>query len=771
MIANRIEILRFAEKMANKKTFIINLSRPTKSAEISCSDGEVLVYHNIPSLDSQDEDNSSAGSDSGNTGSSEEKLSYSVDKTPGGTMLPAESQLIAIHRPETLHSGVIYIGLGCNGALSATLSSGAGASPVNIAVWPESELGELREAHPYGDIVTLIGSRGMGWLIYDSNAGTYSFADCLPEPFALEFTMKPEVLPGYMNSSASLPELSVTIEVKRQTPLTETAWGDWIERGISGGIPAESREKVLTAVGAAVERYRKAVEEAGLYLAPVCATGALSEKISSETSVVMPPQMQKPDFIVESWQWFSETLYLRGRFTMVPMRLSASWRRGKNYSPWRSIFTGLTIYAGKEGEFMAEGRGASAAGIRDYTYSDGTSGRAFYFKFRTEAELKAIVSRTNKFNRLADVNVSESISGVILICNVAGFDEIGSFSPDGKLLAVISPRGGAVTDSGVILYGGSMRIRDENGENCEISLENKILSPSADCSVVYPEICRVSDSPVRGVSQGSRSRGASEAARCPLLVFSADGIRTVLSDSTGRYYASQLESRFSVSADFEVMAVPDGTVFMTNGRLRKIPFSSKIQTLLDALPDGVDKMYYEETCGMLILRGPGTTWLYDEDREKKVLLEELSLPRLVSFEGRLYCVDGTGDVCALSIRVNVENAETVGNARRINNTVSTRSEGNSGSDRCGYITRALKLGDAFGCKRVWRVESPGCGVMLTLEGSDDLTEWHIVARGVSPLGGIRAPAFRYWRVTAQADASENGSLTLLRIIAIMLKNH
>lgn len=401
----------------------------------------------------------------------------------------------------------------------------------------------------------------------------------------------------------------------------------------------------------------------------------------------------------------------------------------------------------------------------------------FHFDVYSPAELKRMAREAQDFRECASVKCSAQ-GGSLSILNIS--DEKGikfDFQPDYRDNMKVWPRGGAQTEDGVVIFGGEARIPDENGDLRKMSLDGSIVAPvmegDGESKPVWREVVKVSDCRVLRVFPAARSREG-RGKRAPLLCFSEDGVRVLNSDLQGWYVAKKMPIEPAIyqtdSEDEDKdetsygVATDRGIVFVSGRGLQMLGYSASYPELLCELPDGcygsdgsdgkrVSGLYYLHAEYGIVIEMESGAWFWDIAEKKLGFIEGFSHSALLVEDcGRIFCAEG---------EIFIEYDEYEGNNGSAGNT------GNNGqvaaSPAAYYLTRALKLGSAFEYKRIRGVVCGAAGAMLRVYGADSLPigpdgdgngieGWELLAEGESPMGSLRLPAYRLYKISASAEA-------------------
>lgn len=772
----------------NLETKIITFCQPSSLPESISADGEVNSFINVPYLAGNADESGDSGSgvgsgtSSGGT-SSGGSASYRlrIDTIPAGVNLPAKSRLLCVHAPASFPACRFYICLQSNGFISAVGDSGEN---INIAYWPSTTggsggLGRLKGAYPHGDVVTLIGERGMAWLVFDSEAATYSLQQRLPEELKPMFTMTSSALAGYCSVAGQRPRIQMSVELPDADEISEAMVANWIS-GDANTLPEAACVKVFEAVGKEVERYVAAVKRAGLLLTPVKGMVSLYDVLPSRP-IVAEESLTPTLAIIDSHAWHAGRLNMELSLTMLPMSVMMSVAIGDSHRGWQPVFSELRAHLSEEvSRFVPTSAGKpdiTPYAISRTLDSDGKRYPCFAFHTLAEDELKERIEASTGYQTVFAAGVKGATKITANLKKTA--DESGNFTPqftphfeDQQQLI---PKGASLTDDGVILYGGSGKTSDESETFHELSFANSVMTPMPGNGVIYREVSKVGELPVMGIAMAGRQKGSAENSRHPLYAFSEDGVRLLTSDKNGVYGNARLVEAPGITGYGLCAETESGVVWISKRGVNIISNSSKISDIsgLGSLENAraiPDRILYDVKSDTLLLIYPVGVELLDIKSGKRYLQEDLSLNDAVEVAGAICFSNNAGKVQIAEIaRVSIAD----GGATGLSDDGSGSGSGlmmraalpaDLREDESLIITRALKLGNEFERKRVVEVD---CGIYgnseLLLEGSDKLDHWHRISCGRSPLLAIHSAAWRYHRVTLRCATTAISGIRRVRI--------
>lgn len=310
-----------------------------------------------------------------------------------------------------------------------------------------------------------------------------------------------------------------------------------------------------------------------------------------------------------------------------------------------------------------------------------------------------------------------------------------------------------------------------------MQLSNALLAPMPGNGVIYREVTRIGDTPLRAVALAGSAKTAS-ALRHPLIAFSDDGVRLLVSATNGdtlagaalapggvdapmaeaemakgQYRVSRYLSPDVPADGIEGVAPGEGCVYyLTERGIRKISAGTTLADLY-IWPDSMAKddeegeekngrgtrevpariVYDPASANLLLFYQYGVEVLETSARRRHSRVEMVA-GDLFPWRGHLLTSSMRGEVEMLRVvRANVADSEE-GDDAESTAFKGVRPQSPPISYTSGLTTRALKLGDCFEGKSVRSVDAGIGEIYIVLEGSDTLTHWHAIARGRSPCG-------------------------------------
>lgn len=748
-----------------RKEIMIDLMRRSDRADLTCSDGEVESFVGVEWLeeDSQLPDGKNPDQPSGSTSSESSEWVWHAALHDEGIGFPPGSRLLALHRPPGDEERRMWcVVLQANGAI-ATRGMSAADAVVNVAIWPESRLGQLRRAATSGNHILLLGSKGVAWMLFDPSESAYSLLESLPEAPQMEYSALPAHLEGYTRVAGNYPEITVEADLSRlQTVPGIEAVTAWLSQGDATAVGRDVKECVYEAVGQGIDRYMAEARSEGFFLMPVAVAGAFGTALPTAVEVI-DTGYQPPYARLASWLLKGTTLQLKVEFSLRPVEVTCGYTLTSLQRQWRQLFQELRVCMGEEVEWrvMTDSYGrltSRPVALTSLAVADG-GGRAFRFSSRSRSEVIAIARNTGSLRVSASVVLTRVNSGLLTLRQPSPSGT--AWTPDYTDFLPLHPDCMAATDEGVVLAQGStvMVAMKENG-------------------VVYRYRTFVADSPILAICQASLRRGSASASRHSLYLFSRDGIRQLTSDGDGGYQNARLVSRtplYTASSDgrdseriaARVAAASDGVIFMTRRGLQSLTLAGSVRdhsadAPAEASPANSDRLLYDHQADIAFICGAdGTYALYDMQRSAwctPQLEGIVAIREPLGFEGTVYMVDSLARLC----RVTFERREVPIDT---DDDKGSSSGGNAippPPGQCRVVTRPMKLGNPFIGKRLIGVTT-AIPMRLTIQGSDDLSDWITLYDGTSPIRGLHPCAFRYHRLILIAASSHSGHLHRLQL--------
>lgn len=740
------------------KSVTVNLRLPSETPDITCADGEVARFENVDWLRISADDTSAT--------TFATQLSILSQSLP--VTFPYGSRLLAIHIADTPHASDPqrrYLCLTPDYSLVVVDSSG------NIRILIRdtySELGEIKVAKVFGDYILIISDKRLLQIVFDPDSDSYIIPEAHPGAPDVSFSLKPSLMPDYVNRIGDFPMLQLAVELPAAEEVSGAMLANWLDKGVASSVTISVQNAVFKAVGIAVDNFISEVRRRGLFLSSVKCLSAFDSLLPSSPVVVAAPDAESSLHAkLFTWAYHAGVLHLQIYLSLRPLSLSADFNLPDSQSVWIRRFHNLNIYVSSELPVVS----ASASKLVASAYtpilnpsSGQTDGFAFRFPGLSASEKISFLNSVSDF-RLALSRSPESAAAAPL--NIARPSaSLPVFSPDYSDFNIPAPENCIVSDQGFILFGGSASIRDSYLSSRSVSLRGSILSSIPGYPFIFRHLTQVSDGEIMAVAQSSGARQSAPSGRHPLQILSSDGIRLLAADGSGGYLNSKLISRLCVVSPLTAQYA-DKLYFFSPAGLHSLSLSSAVKNILDyrnpdsgsdvdtplLRPDDWDQMEILGNEEVILLRAPGSTSLINLKTSDFIPLPNISIRPSVAFEGNLYSVSPQGNLLKISLQ-RINRLQAGGNDDPSGDAESQDSSGDSAS----ILTRPLKFGSAFNCKRLKSVEAARQDIFMIVEGSQNLTDWIEIARGCGRIAPLHLPPFRYFRLYARVDSDLSRNL-------------
>lgn len=742
------------------KNIVLTLSPKTDVAELLAPDGEVEAFVNIPWLEE--------GEDSGSSkpGKEETVVTYSLSREAVGENIPPfpeGSELLCVHHPPSGASESKMVIIRRKDGVLASRPSDSSLAPDRIGTLPRV-IGTVRYLLPWRDLVTVVGTSGVVWLLYVDATRTYRLLTSLPEAPVVEFAADDAHIEGYTPFAGADPEMDVEVDLHDVQELIDAeAISDWLEKGHALRIDKIIKRRVYESVGRRIGVYEDDVRQAGMVLTPAACHAAFGGALPSAATIVAS-SYTPPSARLLSWSLAAATLKLRIAFSLRPQRLSATFSLTSLQLAWRAVLGSLDLYVAETPRWWlpnpAERASYPVVDSLTSLRSEESSGFAFRFRCRSRASLIAEAQAKSSFRLSLGIDVDSVTEGVAILPLPAGDSPL--VCPDYTDFEPLQPDGGMLTDEGVVLW------RDR-----------RLLTPMKRNGVVYRHRNLISDSPILAACRSlTRGKGDEELGRQTLTIFCRDGIRQVEADGKGGYrnvrftagitLDSSIASGYRINVTDRISNKGSATLFLSSHGIESLTAAGSHKQIIPfpagVAGENVSGLMNDVASGALLIKMvDGTFRLWSSDDEEWFEIsetKEVTTGKLMVFEGKILWIDEDGEL----VRVVVDRRETVISAvseRNVSRVLPGVLPPMTG--KCGILTRALKLGSPFGRKRIWGI-STAVVASFRIEGSDDLTDWHLLAEGISPRRGLHTSRFRYHRIRLIADASLAPHLSRLSLV-------
>lgn len=769
----------------NFKDVEVRLRIPSSLPDLTCTDGEVAEFSNVPWLQALADEAAEKGKKDGNNpdNDSEESTELRLTQTPAGITFSPGASLLAIHSPAALHGKRRYLILNSAGTPAIYYNSDNPDSSTivieTMSGFNASATGKIKKALPVDDFILLIGENGTQWLVFDADTLSYHVPSSPPQAPNVSFSLEPVALSGYNLTTDALPELETAVDLPETLGCNLEGLEDWLDRGSASSVNEEVRARVFQAVGAAVVAYEKDVASRGLFLlAPRC-VASFDGVLPSE--VVKPYIEDEYDYsspfgLLKAWSYYGETLRLRFYFSLRPLRLLASFSVGQSQTVWAKRFPTVDFSITEHVDWHDDASGFSATAFNSYHNPSSGAREGFAFRFATALSSSEINSRIRHKNlrrvERHGFKVNHSLNIYLPCIKSIGHGDCPVFIPDYRDFSLPTPEYGAVTDRGIILFGGSCDIRNELDEHSTISLSKSIISSHKDYPFVFRHHCKAVEGNIISISQAGSSKGAGEYGRLPLYMLSSDGIRLLTSDGEGGYSVSRLISRLAPDVSFPIAQGYEHLFFRSSAGPATLSLSATVKLPQVSLPAGewthAGLMGKDE---FLLLSSEEGCALHDIENDKTYHPQGIVFNSIATYEGVTYALLNSGGILnpgspfgtSILYRIDIVRHTLTASSETLPPELNPISR---------ITTRPLKFGTPTERKRIIGIGVAHPEISVILEGSDDMQYWRELCTRTptpstesnpSPLsflnfGPLRLPAFRYYRLYADAPEENAESL-------------
>lgn len=742
------------------KAFEIRLQPASDKPDLTCADGEVESYRNVDWLKALEE---ASDKSSSAPAASKENIPtvLTLNLVPCGVELPYGSRLLAVHSPDALNGECRYLIL----TLQDTLAVYAPEYGLHyLPGLASAKFGDIRKAVAYGDFILIVASKGIGWVVFDPTDSSYSLSTGELAPPSVTFQLTPAALHGYSSTAGEWPELDVAVDIPADSGASQAAFQSWLESGIGNSVSEDIRQRVYQAVGHAVKQYARTVARRGLFLLPpVCIASfddGILPTVPLRVAPTVPLQYSPPCARLLSWSFQSDILRLKVNFSLVPLSLSVAYSIPDEMNILGRRFRKLFIAASAANSWTIDGSNASpATGFTSFIdpSTGERTGFAFRFNSLSSEELADYSLADKSFRIIRRVSLAEYSSGTVLLPHPDSLpaSEATSFSPDYRDFTLPAPMDAVAADTGFILFGGTAKLSDPEGNSVNTSLDSSILCSIPDYPFVFRHYCRVSDGSIFGATQSGRSRTASATGRHPLNVISSDGIRLLAASGDGGFLNSRLISPISPLRNFPIACNTDLLFFATENNIRSVSPSGTLTTYPVAPPEGQwEWMVTSPDNQALMLYSTAGSIIIDLLQNKTFPVDDITFKCHVIFESRIYVKRTSGSLLQLAItRSEEEPQEPAASLDVADSDISELAEANTAL----IVTRPLKFGSTHLRKRIRSVSVAHPAISFSIEGSDNLTDWtylfssfpDLTGKYRAGICGLHLPAFRFFRFTAE----------------------
>lgn len=719
-------------------------------SDLTCRDGEVDFFSRVSWLESD-----SGSPDADNPAASSTGLSArgKIEFIRQGAAVPPGSRLLALHCPcgncgNEPHALCLLSNRGVGVRLR-----GEDDRFVNIGILPAA-IGEIFGAFPYGDVVTIVGSDGLSWLLYDGEENCYRLLTSLPDAPSVNYSATAAQLDGYTRMAGNYPEMDVEVDLSRIADLTSAdALSRWLDGGDISSMERSVTEMVYRSVGERVARYCAEARDAGMWLTPFRCVSAWGEALPSQPAIV-DTGYQPPFARLVSWTFRGATLALHLEFSLRPHTVTATWQSTDQQRQWSQIFPRLRVYSSEEVSWMVPGAGAAGSSDSDirvtgFTSLSGGEGRAFRFASRPRTKVMALAREMSALRMSMDLAVSGTTGGISILGHPSASEP--EYRPDYADFLPVTPDGASLSDEGVVIWSG-----------------RTLLLAMKENGVVYRYRNVICDSDLLFAAQANLNKSGIPSGRHALTIFCADGIRRVVSDGSGGYRNSRLISS-TPSCGRAYAITPGGIVFITRRGVELAVQGGNVKLLTDRFPlresggeippEDIWCIHYDHRSGNILASTDEGMYVFDMTDKIWIVVSESPLTASMSLIGRnglLYTIDNGSELVAIEMNVIKVDLSSVsasvvdaGGEKPWGQSPTADAEYDIRSipaGKCMVRTRPLKLGDPFVRKKICGVYTVGAGE-VSIEGSNDFAVWHKICKVPVPARGLHSEAFRFHRLT------------------------
>lgn len=722
--------------MPKIKTTLIPLAPASDLPDISCRDGEIACFRNMewPAEESATSGNSPNNSSGGN---------FCLSRADSDISFPPGSHLFLIHDvadPEIQEGDRTFYffttpngRLGCRRKRDRTVSY--------ISGYSSETSGTVNEARPFRNTIYLLTSRGLHFLLYHPDSDSWSYAESLPEKPQLTVSETPAHLPGWTSTAGNLPRTSMSISLNSPENISESMIDDWITGRNPAAISDLNARRISSAVLEALKRLIADAETAGCFMLPAQLCAAYGQSPIKNISAIdrssgffaLPSEIDnvrhditKISAFIQDFGWWNGNLSLTVRFSLPPLKLTATVTPGNSLKKWNDIFTSLNIFVRKSGHLIY--------GKSSETAVSPVEGE---FIFPISSEDNANISSGTSFYRAASISTKNLEKWTTVL--PATFLSSTSYWPDLADFNSFAPKGCFITPKGGGIFGGTGKISNGKGGYTLESFDTAIISSVDPEGVIFRNICNLNSIFITAIS-GKRMK-----------LFSPRGIWNLNESAEGTVSLGKFIA-YAPVVENTVCESEGGIFFMTSGGIQFLSDSSKISRLITM--DSLMEKDIGSSCRLAADHASGALIIVGErEQEEGYILNALnpasgklsemtaiSVSRPVDHEGRLHLIDSDGEGYSLIITeersgVSPGNRDGISNASRADE-----------SD--GYLmTRPIKLGNPFVRNRIMAITFDTQLKECIIEGSDNLRDWHCIIAGRGPFRALHSPAFCHHRIS------------------------
>ncbi|MDE6246526.1 MAG: hypothetical protein K2M41_01620 [Muribaculaceae bacterium] len=764
----------------------ISLRLPSALPDITCIDGEVDNFSNIPWLSELLEEESDS---SGAAGSIPYRFSATLEES--GVTLPPGASLIGIHSvcsdtadgTSDKNRRFFYFFISDRGALGYTEVYGNTSVTRYFSGYSKSLYGEITGFHIAHNLIFLLTDEKMLYLLYHPSSNSWDFADSLPSAPQLTLSSSPAQLAGWTLVAGNRPSALISIPLADPDSVSQSLISDFLSGKSRSALSTANARKISDAIFDTLNKLNDDAERNGKFLFTPSVISAYAEIDAAgqpffclpSASHTITDAVSEISASIDDFEWWNGTLSLRLIFSLIPMEVAASITSDESATLWRDVFNSLNLFIKRKRAVLP----SSAPLI----YPDNLK-----FNFSSLS-----VGDDTPFNLYRSAQVS-SLSQWILNIDPRAIKSV-KYVPDYRDHSIYTPKGIVSIRNIRSIYGGTAKICDESGDFKETDLRNCIISAYDPAGVLFHNYTTVSSEiieifPAAGV------------------IFSTTGIeKYTLSSNNGS--VNNLTGGGKVLSSIPPLSDPfaatdDGVAYFNQRGLQFLSVSSKISTLLnwdeifrllnncgDYSEDNLVlsassvmrlsrqlRLVYDYPSDTLLILYPVLyragiissaaetapadissplsrrygLLIYDRN-SAKVHHDPLTLPGTpLSHYQHLHHLSATGLLYTLRI------------SKRLETSSKTDTYSTSTGDEWSFTTRPLKFNLPFSTKRILSIMADAPEASILLEASDNLRNWYPILSTPLPAKSLHLPAYRYYRLSAKGSATAYPHLLHFKIL-------
>ena len=776
--------------MAKSVVHSISLRLPSALPDITCIDGEVDNFSDIPWLSELLEEESDS---SGAAGSIPYRFSATLEES--GVTLPPGASLIGIHSVcSDTADGIsdknrrfFYFFISDRGALGYTEVYDNRSVTRYFSGYSKSLYGEITGFHIAHNLIFLLTPEKMLYLLYHPSANSWDFSDSLPSAPRLTLSSSPAQLTGWTLIAGNRPSALISIPLADPDSVSQSLISDFLSGKNHSALSTANARKISDAIFDTLNKLNDDAERNGKFLFAPSVISAYAEIDAAgqpffclpSASHTITDAISEISVSIDDFEWWNGTLSLRLIFSLIPMEVAASITSDESPTLWRDVFNSLNLFIKR--------RKVALPSSAPLIFPDNLK-----FNFSSLS-----VGDDTSYNLYRSAQVS-SLSQWILNIDPREITSV-KYIPDYRDHSIYTPKGIVTIGNIRRIYGGSAKICDESGYFKETDLRNCIISAYDPAGVLFHNYTTVSSEIIEIFPAGG-------------VIFSTTGIeKYTLSAKNGSVNnltggGKVLSSIPPLSDSFA--ATDDGVAYFTQRGLQFLSVSSKISTLLtwdeifrllnncgDYSEDNLAlsasavmrlsrqlRLIYDYPSDTLLILYPvlypilyptgiisSATETAPADISSPLSLryglliydrisgkahhDPLTLPGTpLSHYQHLHHLSGTGLLYTLRI------------SKRLDTSSKTDTYSTSSGDEWSFTTRPLKFNLPFGTKRILSIMADTPEAYILLEASDNLRDWYPILSTPLPAKSLHLPAYRYYRLSAQGSATAYPHLLYFKIL-------